>query len=170
MIDHMHPRVYWIQEKETDPGQLGIMPRPGGDDQLDTDIKSLKKQGVNTLVCLVEQWEQKALGLTAEESICAKYEIEFLHFPIPDFGVPADDAGFMALVHDLAGRLGDGKKVVVHCHGGIGRSSIVAAGVLWKRGVALNSVFEIIGRHREHQVPETTEQKLWFEKINRKIT
>lgn len=156
------PKVFWIREPETAPGQLGLMPRPRGGDQLEADIKGLKAQGVDLLVCLVEEWEQKSLDLTAEPRFCLIHNIEFRHFPIPDFGFPKDDAAFLAFTRSLSQKLDLGKKAVVHCHGGIGRSSLTAAGVLVHRGIPAEMVFEVISRHREHPVPETEEQKEWF--------
>ncbi|MBK7407306.1 MAG: dual specificity protein phosphatase family protein [Saprospirales bacterium] len=162
MTKPIHPKVFWIQEPETAPGQLGMMPRPQGGDKLEADIKGLKDQGLNILVCLVEAREQKTLDLTAEARICAQYGIKFYHFPIPDFGVPNDNAEFVAFIHLLSGKLDEGRKVVVHCHGGIGRSSLAVAGVLVDRGVPVAEVFEKIRRHRAHRVPETREQAEWF--------
>ena len=160
--------VFWIREKETAPGQLGIMPRPRGDKWLAADIRSLREQGVGALVCLVEDWELKALGLTEERRLCEKNGIDFLHFPIPDFGVPADRSRFSALVKSLSEKLDQGVPVVIHCHGGVGRSSVAAAGVLLERGVSADQVFDLIGLHRGKKVPETREQAEWVNYFQKK--
>lgn len=154
--------VFWIREKETAPGQLGMMPRPRGDKWLAADIRSLKDEGVGVLACLVEDWELKALGLTEEARLCEKYGIDFLHFPIPDFGVPADRARFSAFVKSLSEKLDQGVHIVIHCHGGVGRSSVAVAGVLLERGVSCDQVFDLIGRHRGKKVPETAVQERWL--------
>jgi protein-tyrosine phosphatase len=157
----IHPEIFWIKEKETGPGQLGIMPRPRGGHKLEADIRGLKEQGVEWLVCLVEDWELKALGLTAEGRLCEQQGIGFLHFPIPDFGVPKDKSQFSALVKSLSEKLDQSAHIVIHCHGGVGRSSVVAAGVLLERGVPTEQVFALIGRYRGKKVPETREQEEW---------
>lgn len=156
-----HPEVFWIREKDVQPGQLGIMPRPRGGDMLEADIKGLKEQRVALLVCLLQDWELKALDLTAEASLCEKHGIGFQHFPIPDFGVPEDRSLFLEFVKSLSAKLDGGAHVVIHCHGGVGRSSVTAAGVLLERGVSREQVFGLIGRYRGKKVPETREQTEW---------
>jgi protein-tyrosine phosphatase len=156
-----HPEIFWIKENETAPGQLGTMRRPRGGHKLESDIRGLKEQGVEWLVCLLEVWEMRALGLTEEDLLCEKHGIGFLRFPIPDFGVPEDRSQFLELVKFLSAKLAGGAHVVIHCHGGVGRSSVVAAGVLLERGVTAEQVFELIGRYRGKRVPETREQEEW---------
>jgi protein-tyrosine phosphatase len=156
-----HPEVFWIREKEAEPGQLGIMPRPRGGHKLKTDIRGLKEQGVEWLVCLLEVWELRALDLTEEDLLCEKHGIGFLRFPIPDFGVPEDRSQFLELVKSLSAKLDGGAHIVIHCHGGVGRSSMTAAGVLLERGVPAEQVFGLIGRYRGKKVPETREQEVW---------
>lgn len=161
MSERLHPEVYWIREPEPEPGRLGIMPRPRGGHKLDTDIRGLNQQGVTLLVCLLEDWEQKALDLTAEAGLCEKHGMGFLHFPIPDFGVPQDKAEFTVFVKSLSEKLKHGAQIVIHCHGGIGRSSVVAAGVLLESGATREGLFEKISGHRGRRVPETAEQAEW---------
>lgn len=171
MTEPIHPRIFWILEPETAPGRLGMMPRPQEGNKLEDDIKGLKAQGVDLVVCLLEDWEQRSLDLTAESRLCLVHNIEFRHFPIPDFGVPNDEAAFSAFTQSLSKKLDEGKNVVVHCHGGIGRSSMAAAGILVNRGVPIAEVFEKVSRHREHPVPETVEQAdfimQWFRNLER---
>lgn len=157
-----HPEIFWIKVNEAAPGQLGIMPRPRGGHKLEADIRGLKEQGVEWLVCLLEDWELKALDLIAEGSLCEKHGIGFLHFPIPDFGVPADRAQFAGFAKSLSDKLDIGAHIVIHCHGGVGRSSVVAAGVLLERGVSGEQVFGLIGRYRGKKAPETREQEEWL--------
>lgn len=156
-----HPEVFWIKVNEAAPGQLGIMPKPRGGKKLEFDIRGLKEQGVEWLACLLEVWELIALDLTEEDLLCEKHGIGFLRFPIPDFGVPADKAQFTAFVKSLSTKLDQGAPIVIHCHGGVGRSSVVAAGVLLERGVSVEQVFDLIGQYRGKKVPETPEQEAW---------
>jgi protein-tyrosine phosphatase len=157
--------IFWILEPAPAKGRLGIMPRPRGGQKLDADIRSLKEQDVDLLVCLVEEWELKALDLTAEGALCKKQGIDYLHFPIPDFGVPGNKIQFTEFTRSLSGKLDHGAHIVIHCHGGIGRSSVAAAGVLLQRGVSKEAVFDLIGRYREKKVPETQEQEDWVRQL-----
>lgn len=56
-------------------------------------------------------------------------ELEFLHFPITDLGVPARDE-LDKMVDELATKVKNGRKVYLHCWGGRGRSGLVAACLL----------------------------------------
>jgi len=162
--------IFWIRERFFDNEQLGMMPCPGGNENLEEEIKNLKAQGVDTLVCLLEQQEMESLGLALEEFYCRQAEMNFYHFPIPDYGVPTDTESFLTLVKRMDGELQDRKKLVVHCKGGIGRSSLVIAGVLLRKGVSLPFVFPTILRHRGFQVPETTRQKDWIWRLSKRLT
>lgn len=56
-------------------------------------------------------------------------ELEFLHFPITDLGVPSR-AELEKMVDALAQKIEAGGKVYLHCWGGRGRSGLVAACLL----------------------------------------
>ena len=87
-----------------------------------------------------EPWAARAVGL------------QFLSLPTPDRGVPEKTA-FLALVDDLEGAVRLGTHVVVHCRMGIGRSSLVAAGLLVREGSGPGEAWAIIRRAREARGP-----------------
>lgn len=149
----------------TGPLRLGMMPRPEGYEFLKEEIRQLKVQGTDVLVCLLEKPEQQALGLEAEGAVCALNGMEFIHFPMPDFGVPTDEMKFVALAGKLRGYLEHQKTVVVHCHGGIGRSSLLVAGILVNRGLPPGDVFTLISHCRGEKTPESMAQEQWFYKV-----
>ncbi|HST65016.1 MAG TPA: hypothetical protein VLM05_07485 [Mycobacteriales bacterium] len=66
-----------------------------------------------------------------------------------------------AFLELVAGDLDQGKHVAVHCWGGIGRSSLIAAAVLVARGVDTEEAWNRIGAARGVRVPETDEQRAW---------
>jgi len=152
-------KIYWIDE--FDQGRLGSMPRPKGDHALAGEIDFLMAEGVDLVVSFLELAEAKLLGLGQEGRLCLERNIDFVSYPIQDYGVPDSAASYLKLCSFLLDKIKEGKRVVVHCHGGIGRSSVVAAGVLMKSGCEMDQVFELISGYREHTVPDTAEQTEW---------
>jgi protein-tyrosine phosphatase len=65
----------------------------------------------------------------------------------------------LRLLHD---RLVAGAHVAVHCRGGVGRSSLVAAACLVRLGVPADQVWRVIGEARGARVPETRRQRQWL--------
>src|SRR5215831_10086664 len=123
----MRPTLFQIPTP-TD-GRLSTMARPRGDDWLDDEMAGLREAGVDVLVCLQSDVERRELGLLDEGPAAQRAGIEFHHFPIVDFGVP-DRSAIQPLVSTLVDALTAERHVVIHCRGGIGRSSLVAAAVL----------------------------------------
>ncbi len=155
----MECKVYWI-DKPDDP-RLGIMPRPRGGNRLEHEIASLKRQGVDVLVSLLTEDEVDELELQEEAAWCEEKGIEFISFPIPDRGVPPDDNAFRHFLQTLLDRLADGKSVAIHCFAGIGRSGLVAAGVLIAQGLAWKEAVRAISLARQWPIPDTEEQLIW---------
>src|SRR5262249_48940201 len=105
--------------------------------------------------------ERRELGLLDEGPAAERAGIEFHHFPVPDFGVPERSA-LQPLVSTLAEDLTAGRHVVIHCRGGIARSSLVAAAGLVRLGIAPDDAWETIATARGLPVPETEEQRAYL--------
>ena len=103
------------------------------------------------------------LGLTREEVVCQSHGIEFLSYPILDRGLPENVAAASALVGRLHRSAYAGRGVIVHCRAGIGRTGMIAAGVLLHEGLSPADAFELISRARRVPVPDTQEQVRWIE-------
>jgi protein-tyrosine phosphatase len=149
------------------PGRLSIMPRPVGGDRLDESMRALRSRGVDVLVCLLTDGERRRLDLADEHLAAARSGLEFRHFPVRDFGVPDHDAA-EALVDEVCAGLAAGEHVVVHCRGGIGRSSTVAAAILLHWGYRPEQAWAVVARGRGVPVPETARQRRWLERHARR--
>jgi protein-tyrosine phosphatase len=143
------------------PGRLSIMPRPRGGGRLDGELRDLRAAGVDVLVCLLPATERRLLGLAGEPAAAARAGLAFHAFPIRDFGVP-DPGATAALVDTLAAEYRAGRHIAIHCRGGIGRSSLVAAALLVRLGTPVERVWQVIGAARGHPVPETAAQRRWL--------
>jgi protein-tyrosine phosphatase len=110
------------------PGKLAGSAIPGGRLSsvrpfLESDIRELKREGVDCLVSLLKV--HPVLG-----EVCEETGVEWIQYPIEDFGLPTDPDAFEKLVSGLVARIESGKRVCVHCRMGIGRTGVVLACVV----------------------------------------
>lgn len=163
----MGSKIHWIDYFST--GRVGITAKPDGGNCLEHEIKNLSGQHIDMLISLLEEEEIKELELEEEENNCRQFGIEFINFPIRDFGVPDDIAQFKTLIDEIGKRLKNGENIVIHCRMGIGRSSLLAAGILAANGLEAEKAFELISAARNVKVPETQEQIDWVRNLKNQI-
>lgn len=126
-------------------------------------MASWKRAGVTLVVSLLTPDEETDLGLTEETTECATAGLQFITLPVPDRGVPPNRTEFERVVSEVVGELNRGGVVAVHCRQGIGRSAVVAIGVLKKLGVPTAEAAARVSAARGLPVPETKEQAEWIE-------
>ena len=154
----MKTRIFWLNEN------LGIMSRPLGGDDLMEEIEHWKKLKVDTIVSFLTDEENEELGLEYERMDCRKEGFDFIKFPIEDCQVPDSYLKTKELVENLIGKIAENQKILMHCRGGIGRVSIICAGVLsMLHKISVKQSFSTIAKIRGLQVPDTDEQIVWTE-------
>ena len=146
------------------------MGRPNGGERLEDEIAGWQTARIDGIVCLLDQQEIVKLDLMREETLCKGYNIAYEALPIPDRGVPADAAAFDKTVAALAEKLRAGKSVVIHCHAGIGRSSLVAACVLIALGMAGDKAMALVEKARGLLTPNVPAQKEWIKAFEARQT
>ena len=94
------------------------------------DLQIIKKQKIKIVVSLLPDKEKNKLGL--DDLIWSKEEVEYIQFPIDDFGVPPNNKynELKKLISFIKENLMLSKHVLIHCNGGKGRSGMIAALVL----------------------------------------
>jgi len=160
-------RIYWINELEK--GNLGMMARPKGNDWLENEVITLKRFEVDTVISLLEKSETLELEIEREKELYEKWEIEFINYPIKDRSVPKDLKSFQQLILMIDEKLKQDKKLVIHCRMGIGRTSVLAAGVLIRNGFNSDEVFGFLSGKRTLKVPDTEEQKAWIQRHSEEL-
>jgi protein-tyrosine phosphatase len=155
----MRPDMFWIHAPLM--GRLAIMPRPRAGEWLDDEIIGWRTEGIDTVVSLLELAEISELGLEREAELSREHGIEFISFPIRDRGLPASLRDATTLVQTVAHQVRKGKAVAIHCRAGIGRSSLIAAGVLICSGLSADEAFRLISIARGVDVPDTEAQREW---------
>jgi len=153
------PAIFWVRAVE--PLRIALMPRPRAGDWLAHEVSGWRSAGVETVVSLLESSEIDELALSDEPRECQARDIEFISFPIPDYGVPSSLRDARVLAERLSARVRSGKAVAIHCRAGIGRSGLVAACVLLDLGIPLTEVFPMLIRARGLPVPATSGQVEW---------
>ncbi len=91
--------------------------------------------------------------------------MRFTSFPIPDLGVPHSMEAAVTLLREMAERLTAGKRIAIHCRQGIGRSGLVASGVLVAAGMTPDAALDAVRSARGILIPETEEQRQWVRRL-----
>ncbi len=157
----MTPQLFWIVGPWR--GRLAIASRPRGGDWLDDEASGWRRAAIDVVVSLLESDEEGQLDLVDEPKAAQANGINFVSFPIPDRGVPASTPAAISLMARLARELEEGKNVLVHCRQGIGRSGLIAAGILATSGMNPDEAIRAVSAARGFSIPETHDQKLWVQ-------
>ena len=104
------------------PGELARSSIPRS-----SDLIALHEEHIDSIVNLLEEWYHEV----AEEEIKSGFNV--LHSPVPDFGAPSLDQ-LKTIVTWIDNEIAHGKKVLVHCFAGIGRTGTVLIAYLMTKG------------------------------------
>lgn len=144
-----HPlEVAWV-DLDTAPGHLGLAMAPGRQGgshfsahtwsrDLHADLRRLRHvHRCDVLVTLVPPDELVQIGLAEVGDAVEVHDIGHRHLPIRDGGVPVpeQDVDVLHLIDDLRDAVLVGRRVVLHCRAGFGRSGLLASLVvasLWE--------------------------------------
>jgi len=150
-------------------GELAIAPRPRGDDWLEDEIRRWRDDGVEIVVSLLTAAEIEELGLINERKALEAVGLQYCNYPIPDLGIPASNKSAKELLIKIHDALQGSKKVALHCRGSIGRSGLIAAGVLVLAGVEPSRAIRDVTKARGFDSPETAEQKEWVRALSAQL-
>ncbi len=166
-----HPlRVDFVDTSDLNlPGNLGLTFAPGKKQRhaftgvwerdLETDLIALRDDfKTNLLVSLIEEHEFAHLRIPTLREQVPLYGMEVLWFPIRDQSVPTSTEKFHEAVRLIVERLSEGKTVVIHCMGGLGRTGLVAAAVLVATTELNPQEAVLVVRRARQDAIETAEQ------------
>lgn len=162
------PIIYWIENEGA--GRMAILARPQGDDALEGEIQGWRDADIDVVVSMLTEADNLYLGLSAEAELCRSNGLQFVSFPLEDFGVPASVAATLQLVRDLSDLLASGKNIGFHCHGCIGRAPLIASCVLIVSGKSAETAFELVSVARGYPIPEARAQAEWGKNFARELS
>ncbi|HHT9126182.1 MAG TPA: dual specificity protein phosphatase 23 [Candidatus Brocadiia bacterium] len=138
------------------PGEIAGMARPASTIH---DFESLRDDGIDAIVSLTENPLNKPL--------IEEFGFEYVHIPIEDLSVPTMDQ--VEDFVEFATRMrNDGKKIVVHCGAGIGRTGTMLACYLVSKGYSAEESIDEVRRKRPGSI-ETDEQVEVIHRYERKL-
>ena len=146
--------------------RFSIMSHPQGGDHLDSEIQKLKIEGFGAIVSMLTLQEQEELGLLKERWYCEAYDIIYMNFPIRD-EVAESDQDTIKFIETLESLQKEKEKILFHCRGGVGRSSMILSLLAAKLGVPTGESFGLISKSRGEIAPESTHQKNWVTKLSK---
>ena len=146
-------RPYWITE--INAATIGISPCPAPSPNTENDITG---QDLTMLVSLLSPNEEEQLGLEQEEVTCTAVGIAFNKLPIPDNSIPGVD-NFTKFIDLLYSKTNEPGKILIHCRHGIGRSSLIAIGLMIKHGMPLKESIVMVRKIRGQNVPQHISQR-----------
>jgi protein-tyrosine phosphatase len=112
------------------PGRLFASPMPYGPyDPFNQLIKEYRKNRIDVVVPLVTDEEIKNKAARDLPKVYAKEKLEVIRFPIPDLTSPSVNE-VTESIEKIVVELRAGKRVVVHCNAGLGRTGVVLACIL----------------------------------------
>ncbi|MGY0216571.1 protein-tyrosine phosphatase family protein [Endozoicomonadaceae bacterium StTr2] len=144
--------------------RFSIMPHPRGGELLSSEISRLKQLGFEAVISMLTPEEQQALNLLDEAACCEAAGLVYLNFPIRD-EVADSDLATCRFIDQLEQLQQHKHKIVFHCRGGVGRSSMILSLLAARLGVKPEQSFELISHSRGERAPESENQKQWVIKL-----
>ena len=125
------PESYWV---EPDRLLAGEYPAQIEGELTRRRIDALIEAGFDTFIDLTRPNETIAyLRILLEQAKLHKVEVQHLRFPIGDFGLPTPQQ-MKSILDTIDASLQAGKKIYLHCWGGIGRTGTTVGCYLVRRG------------------------------------
>ena len=131
MTNRPIPESYWVEQDRLLAGEY---PAHFDTEKTRRRIDALLEAGFNTFIDLTKPNETIAyIRLLLDEAKAYEVDVKHLRFPIGDFGLPTPEL-MTSILDTIDTELQAGKKIYLHCWGGIGRTGTTVGCYLVRRG------------------------------------
>jgi len=143
-------------------GTLALSPIPGRTRHYATDRDRLLAWRPALVVTMTELSELARKGAGGLPEDLAAAGIGWRHLPVRDFGTPdaATEAAWAPIAAEVMAVLAQGGRVLIHCHGGCGRSGMAVLRLMIRAGEAPEAALARLRATRPCAV-ETPDQLAW---------
>ncbi len=133
---------------------------------LDKDIQIIQQWQTDTVITLMEAHEFEELGVPQFVQVMNSQPFEWLHLPIPDMNPPSSDFkdAWMKAGPTIHQKLQRGKRILLHCRGGLGRTGLLAAQILIESGMLATQAIQRVRAARDRTI-ETFGQEEYLLKL-----
>lgn len=155
-----HPlQVDWISHVNF-KGKIGLTLCPGKyqpvswtggwNRDLKTDLDALLLQGTSTIISLIDGNEMERLRVDNIGVLVEEMGMNWIHLPLEDTTAPNDSwiSNFSSVLSTIIDELNDGKLVVIHCKGGLGRAGTCAALILFAQRLTMDWAIDLVRMRR----------------------
>jgi protein-tyrosine phosphatase len=132
-----------VQLPDGVPGSLWLSGMPGRFGSWREFERQARTTGLAMVVCLTPRDEVDELSPDYAAAVLRGAPgYEWLHLPVPNFGVPPEPNAFRSAIERIADRVRAGDAVLMHCAAGMGRTGSAAACVLKALGLPADEALE----------------------------
>lgn len=120
---------------------------------------------IDIVYCLLTNKEIDLDGL--QEVYEDSYAVDFKSYPIQDYSIPPSMTSFHKVLKDISSDIKRGKNVLIHCHGGVGRTGTVLTGLFILLGKKYQQALNMVRSKR--LAVETPEQHRFLQEYAREL-
>ncbi len=131
---------------------------------LETDIEVIRKWGCSILLTFMEPGELESYHVSNLGDVAAAAGIRWIHIPITD-GDPPDErfeASWPVVGREVFAALQSGKRIVINCLGGLGRTGMIACLFLIESGKRPREALELVRMTRPGSVETPAQESFIF--------
>lgn len=144
-------RSYWVEDEKL---LAGCYPGDADGETARKKITYLLRYGIRHVINLMEEGERDRFygefapyeDILKSVAAAMKIEVTLSRHPIKDFGI-APKEKIREILNEIDAQISEGKRVYIHCWGGIGRTGMIAGCYLARHGYAEGAA--VIGKIRQ---------------------
>lgn len=157
-----------IHQLHAGGGTLALMPLPGRDGAYVADLAKVRAWRPDLVISMTTAVEMERHGAGALGADLAARDIEWVHLPVEDFGIPSSEIGLRWPDISIAAQrvLATQGRLLVHCFGGCGRSGMIVLRLMVECGEEAGPALTRLRTVRPCAV-ETEDQRRWATEATR---